>query len=156
MIRPARDGDVPAMVALVRELAAYERAEHEVELSEDALRRHLFGPAPRVFAHVAEVDGQAVGLAIWFFSYSTWRGRHGVYLEDLYVQPAHRGAGHGKALLAALAAAAVANDCARVEWSVLDWNTPAIEFYRSLGAVAMDEWTVWRLTDGPLRALAGT
>lgn len=142
------------MVALVRELAEYERSAHEVELTPEGLHKDLFGEAPRVFAHVAEVDGEIVGTAIWFFSYSTWRGRHGVYLEDLFVRPEHRGAGHGRALLAALAAEAVRHGCARVEWAVLDWNTPAIDFYRSLGAVAMDEWTTFRLTSDALTALA--
>lgn len=154
MIRPALPDDIAAIVALVHELAEYERAAHEVELTEAGLRDDLFGPAPKVFAHVADVEGLVVGVAIWFFSYSTWRGRHGVYLEDLYVQPMHRGAGHGKALLAALAAEAVRAGCARVEWSVLDWNAPAVDFYLSLGAVPMAEWTVYRLTGDALAALA--
>ncbi len=154
MIRTARPADVEAIVELVRDLAEYERALPEVELTAEGLRRDLFGERPRVFAHVAEADGVVAGVAIWFFSYSTWRGRHGIYLEDLYVRPEHRGAGLGKALLAALAAEAVAHDCARVEWSVLDWNTPAIDFYRAIGAVPMDEWTVYRLTGDALTSLA--
>ncbi|HVF21384.1 MAG TPA: GNAT family N-acetyltransferase [Mycobacteriales bacterium] len=156
MIRPAGPGDVAAVVGLVQDLAEYERAAHQVELTADGLHQDLFGDTPRVFAHVAEVGGEIVGAAIWFWSYSTWRGRHGVYLEDLYVQPAHRGAGHGKALLAALAAEAVRTGCARVEWSVLDWNTPAIDFYASLGAVPMAEWTVYRLSGDALTSLATT
>ena len=154
VIRHARPDDTASIVRLVQELAEYERAGHEVELTERGLHDDLFGPSPRVFAHVAEVDGRVVGIAIWFFSYSTWRGRHGIYLEDLYVRPQHRGAGHGKALLAALAAEAVRTGCARVEWSVLDWNTPSIDFYRALGATPMDEWTVFRLTGDALSTLA--
>lgn len=154
MIRPARPGDVPAVVALVRELADFERAAHEVRLTEDGLGSSLFGADPKVFAHVAEVSGAVVGMAVWFLSYSTWRGAHGVHLEDLYVQPAHRRRGLGRALVQALADEAVRRGCTRVEWSVLDWNTPAVEFYRSLGAVPMDEWTVWRLTDAALTAAA--
>lgn len=143
------------MVSLVVELATYERAASEVELTPAALHDSLFGPDPRVFAHVAEVAGEVVGLAVWFVSYSTWRGRHGLYLEDLYVRPEHRGAGLGRALLAALAAEAVARDYARLEWSVLDSNTPAIDFYRAVGATPMDEWTVWRVTGDSLCGLAG-
>ena len=154
MIRPAEPRDVTAIVGLVRELADYERALHEVHLTEAGLHDDLFGTTPRVFAHVADVEGEVVGIAIWFFSYSTWRGRHGIYLEDLFVRPAHRGHGLGKALLAALAVEAVRSGCARVEWSVLDWNTPSIDFYRALGAEPMDEWTVFRLTGDALSALA--
>ena len=154
MIRTAVPDDVRAIVALVHELAEYERAAHEVRLTTDSLHRSLFATDPRVFAHVAEIDGAVVGMAVWFLSYSTWRGTHGIYLEDLYVRPAYRGRGLGKALLAALAAEAVRAGHARLEWAVLDWNTPAVEFYRSLDARPMDEWTVHRLTDEPLRALA--
>jgi GNAT superfamily N-acetyltransferase len=154
MIRTARPDDVEAIVRLVHDLAEYERALAEVELTAEGLQRDLFGDRPRVFAHVAEVDGAVAGVAIWFFSYSTWRGKHGVYLEDLYVRPECRGAGLGRALLAALATEAVAQDCARVEWAVLDWNTRAIEFYRAIGAVPMDEWTVYRLTGDALTSLA--
>ena len=139
----------------MHELAEYERSAHEVALTAAGLDADLFGPAPKVFATVAEVQSAVVGVAIWFFSYSTWRGRHGIYLEDLYVRPVHRGAGHGRALLASLAATAVEHGCARVEWSVLDWNAPSIEFYVALGAVPMDEWVPYRLTGPALNALAG-
>jgi GNAT superfamily N-acetyltransferase len=156
VIRPALPDDVDAIVGLVHDLAEYERALHEVELTSAGLRADLFGPDPKVFAHVAEVGEEVVGVAIWFFSYSTWRGRHGIYLEDLYVRPESRGSGLGRGLLAALAAEAVAHGCARVEWAVLDWNTPAVDFYRALGAVPMDEWTVYRVTCDALTALAGS
>jgi GNAT superfamily N-acetyltransferase len=155
-IRPATAGDVPAMVALVRELAAYERAEEAVQLTPELLEAALFGASPAVFAHVAETGGEVAGFALWFVSFSTWLGRHGVYLEDLYVRPEHRGQGLGKALLAALARVCVERGYGRLEWSVLDWNTPAVEFYRANGATAQDEWTVFRLTGDPLRALAET
>lgn len=155
MIRPARPGDVPAIHEMMLELAEYERARHEVTAAEDDLRRALFGPRPALFAHVAEADGQPAGFAVWFLSYSTWAGRHGIYLEDLYVRPQWRGGGHGRALLAELARICVARGYARLEWWVLDWNTPARGFYESLGAVPMDEWTVHRLTGAALAALAG-
>ena len=145
------------MVSLVRELAAYEQAEHEVELDAAALQEHLFGDGAQVFAHVAEerIDGrhEVVGLALWFVSFSTWRGRHGIYLEDLFVRPEARGQGHGRALLAALAQMATDRGYARVEWSVLNWNEPAHGFYRRLGAAPMDGWTVWRLTGSALEQL---
>jgi GNAT superfamily N-acetyltransferase len=153
-VRPARPGDVPALVGLVRELAEYERALHEVRLTEDQLTDCLFGEAPALFGHVAEVDGDVVGLALWFLNFSTWRGTHGVYLEDLYVRPGHRGSGLGRELLRTLAAVCVERGYSRLEWSVLDWNTPSIEFYQAAGAVPMDEWTVFRLTDDALRAFA--
>lgn len=158
MIRPAAPDDVPAILRLVHELAEYERAPDAVQADDDALRTALFGPAPKVYAHVAEVDGEVVGFALWFFNFSTWLGRHGIYLEDLFVRPVARGRGLGRALLAELARIAVENDCGRVEWWVLDWNSPAQGFYRTLGAEPMDEWTVWRLTGDALRALgsAGT
>jgi GNAT superfamily N-acetyltransferase len=154
VIRWARPGDVPAMVGLIGDLATYERARHEVEITEPDLHTALFGPAPAVFAHVAEMDGEVVGMALWFVTFSTWVGRHGIYLEDLYVRPEHRGGGHGRALLAALAAIAVERGYGRVEWAVLDWNEPALGFYRALGAVAMDEWTTYRLAGDALRAVA--
>jgi len=143
------------MVELVRELADYERAADQVELTEELLSAALFGPSPAVFASVAEdPSGAVVGLAVWFLNFSTWRGRHGIYLEDLYVRPAARGLGLGRALLAELAATCVARGYPRLDWWVLDWNAPALGFYRSLGAVPMDEWTVWRLTGDALPALA--
>ena len=155
-VRPIRPDDVPAVVGLVRELAEYEKAAHEVRLTEEQLHDRLFGEAPALFGHVAEVDRQVVGMALWFLNFSTWRGTHGIYLEDLYVQPGHRGTGLGKELLRTLAAVCVERGYSRLEWSVLDWNTPSIEFYERAGAVAMDEWTVFRLTDDALTAFAGT
>jgi GNAT superfamily N-acetyltransferase len=154
VIRPATIDDVPALLQLVRELAHYERAPDEAVATGDQLQDVLFGPHPAVFCDVAEVDGVVVGLAIWFLSFSTWLGRHGIYLEDLYVMPEHRGAGHGKALLATLARRCLERGYGRLEWSVLDWNTPAIDFYVGLGATRMDEWTVHRLAGTPLDELA--
>jgi GNAT superfamily N-acetyltransferase len=155
-LRPAEPRDVPAIVALVGELAEYERARHEVQLTEESLAEALFDPQPAVFAHVATA-GEAdlpVGTALWFRNYSTWTGRHGIYLEDLYVRPAHRGAGLGRRLLAELARICVERGYERLEWSVLDWNEPALGFYRALGAVAMDGWTVHRMSGSALHALA--
>jgi GNAT superfamily N-acetyltransferase len=152
-VRRVREDDVPAVVGLVEELAEYERARHECRLTAEQLHDALFRPSPALFGHVAEVDGRVVGTALWFLNFSTWRGNHGIYLEDLYVQPSQRGGGLGRALLQALAAECVARGYARLEWSVLDWNTPAIGFYKSLGAVPLDEWTVFRLTDEPLTRL---
>jgi GNAT superfamily N-acetyltransferase len=152
-IRRIRPDDVEAAVRLAYDLAEYERAPDECHLTPEQLHTALFGEEPKLFGHVAEVDGEVVGFAVWFLNFSTWRGVHGIYLEDLYVRSSHRGSGLGKALLAALAAECVANGYARLEWSVLDWN-PATEFYKALGAVPMDEWTVNRLTDAPLQALA--
>ena len=155
MIRPARPGDVPAIHQMMLELAEYERARAQVTATGEDLRRALFAPRPALFAHVAEEDGQPAGFAVWYLSYSTWAGRHGIYLEDLYVRPQWRGTGHGRALLAELARICVARGYPRLEWWVLDWNTPARGFYESLGAAAMDEWTVHRLTGPALAALAG-
>lgn len=156
MIRRAQPADVPAMVGLAEELAEYERARDECHLTAEQLHDALFRPAPALFGHVAEVDGAVVGMALWFLNFSTWRGVHGIFLEDLYVQPSQRGSGLGKALLTALAQECVANGYARLEWSVLDWNEPAIGFYKSLGARPMDEWTVFRLTDDALRELGSS
>jgi GNAT superfamily N-acetyltransferase len=153
-VRPIRPDDVPAVVGLVCELAAYEEAEHEVRLTADQLTAALFGDSPALFGHVAERDGAVVGTALWFLSFSTWRGTHGIHLEDLYVQPQHRGAGLGRELLRTLAATCVERGYSRLEWSVLDWNTPSIDFYRAAGAVAMDGWTVFRLTDQALSEFA--
>jgi GNAT superfamily N-acetyltransferase len=155
VIRPARPGDVAAIHRLVRQLADYEKSLDDVAATAGDLRRSLFGAHPAVFAHVAEHDGAVAGFALWFLNYSTWTGRHGIYLEDLYVTPELRGHGYGRALLAELARICVDRGYARLEWSVLDWNTPAIGFYASLGAAAMDEWTVRRLAGPPLLALAG-
>ena len=154
MIRAAEPGDVDAVVGLIGDLAEYERARHEVQVDATSLHAALFGPTPAVFAHVAVVDGEVVGFALWFLSFSTWLGRHGIYLEDLYVRPEHRGGGHGRALLASLARIAVDRGYGRLEWAVLDWNEPALAFYRALGAVALDEWTVHRLTGDALQRAA--
>ncbi|MGY1833704.1 GNAT family N-acetyltransferase [Blastococcus sp. SYSU DS0510] len=153
-VRPIRPEDVPAVVGLVRELAEYEKALHEVRLTEEQLTACLFGDSPALFGHVAEVGGEVVGTALWFLNFSTWRGTHGVYLEDLYVQPRHRGTGLGRELLRTLAQVCVDRGYSRLEWSVLDWNTPSIAFYEAAGAVPMDEWTVFRLTDDALASFA--
>ncbi|MFI1969337.1 GNAT family N-acetyltransferase [Streptomyces cinnamoneus] len=164
MIRSATPADVPVIHTMIRELAEYERALDEARATEEQLRDALFGPDAAVFALIAESDGGAegdtgsggevVGFALWFRNFSTWTGTHGVYLEDLYVRPQARGGGHGKALLAALARICVDRGYERFEWSVLDWNTPSIAFYKSLGAEAMDEWTVRRLSGESLHSLA--
>ncbi|MEU8105488.1 GNAT family N-acetyltransferase [Nonomuraea muscovyensis] len=166
MIRPATPADVPAILQLVHDLATYEKAAHEVRADEEQLRAALFGSAPAVFAHVATEQseestgegstgaGEVVGFAMWFLSFSTWRGTHGIYLEDLFVRPDRRGGGHGRALLAELARICVERGYQRLEWSVLDWNEPAIGFYRTAGAVPLDEWTMFRLTDEPLLRMA--
>lgn len=153
-VRAARPEDVEVLHALVLALAAYERAASEVVATPRDLERALFGETPRVFAHVAEDQGRVVGFALWFTTYSTWLGRHGLWLEDLFVLPEHRGAGHGKALLVALARLCVQNGWGRLEWNVLDWNEPALAFYRSLGAQPLEEWTVHRLSGDALAALA--
>jgi GNAT superfamily N-acetyltransferase len=153
-VRSIRPDDVPAVVGLVRELAEYERALHEVRLTEEQLTGCLFGDSPALFGHVAEDEGSVVGVALWFLNFSTWRGTHGVYLEDLFVQPQHRGKGLGRELLRTLAALCVGRGYSRLEWSVLDWNTPSIEFYRAAGAVPLDDWTVFRLTDDALTDFA--
>ena len=154
MIRPARAGDVPAIYQLVRDLAENQRALQHVSATEDDLLKSLTADPPAVFAHVAEHDGEVVGFALWFLSFSTWEGKHGIYLEDLYVRPDMRGGGHGRALLAGLARICVQRGYPRLEWAVLNWNAPALGFYASLGAVPMDEWSVHRLGGPELRALA--
>ena len=155
VIRTATPGDVPAIHRFIGELAKYEHASHEVVATEEDLRRDLFGDNPAIFAHMAvDDDGEAVGFALWFLNYSTWRGRHGVYLEDLYVTPTARGEGHGKSLLTELARIADERGYGRFEWAVLDWNEPAIGFYESLGARPQDEWTVYRVTGRTLRDLS--
>jgi GNAT superfamily N-acetyltransferase len=146
VIRAAVPADVPVVVALIKELATYEREPAAAVATDDLLAAALFGDAPAVYCHVAEAGGEVVGFALWFLNFSTWLGRHGVYLEDLYVRPSYRGRGLGKALLLSLVEIARERGYGRVEWAVLDWNTPAQDFYRSLGAVPMDGWTVWRLT----------
>jgi GNAT superfamily N-acetyltransferase len=156
MIRRARPADVPGIHQLIRDLADYERSLPEVTGTTEQLFRSLFGPDPAVFAHVAEHEGRVVGFAIWFLNYSTWLCEHGIYLEDLYVTPELRGHGYGRALLAELAALCVQRGYGRLQWWVLDWNAPALGFYASLGATAMDEWTVYRLTGQALADLAAT
>ncbi|MGA4841126.1 GNAT family N-acetyltransferase [Streptomyces sp. G45] len=155
MIRTANPADIPVIHSLIRELAAYEKAPHEARATEGQLREALFGPRPAAYAHIAEDDatGEPVGFALWFLNFSTWRGVHGIYLEDLYVRPEARGGGHGKALLRELARICAERGYERLEWSVLNWNTPAIGFYESLGARPQDEWTVYRLTGDALAAL---
>ncbi|MFI6657319.1 GNAT family N-acetyltransferase [Streptomyces sp. NPDC050523] len=155
MIRTATPADVPVIHALIRELAEYEKLPHEAKATEAQLHEALFGEHPAAFAHLAEDDttGDPVGFALWFLNFSTWRGVHGIYLEDLYVRPTARGAGHGKALLTELARICVTRGYERLEWSVLDWNAPSIAFYESLGARPQDGWTVYRLTDAPLEEL---
>jgi GNAT superfamily N-acetyltransferase len=153
-IRAATVDDVPRILGFIRELAIYEKAEDQVVATEAHLRKTLFGDAQRAHALMCGVDGVDVGFAVYFFNYSTWQGRAGLYLEDLYVSPAHRQAGVGKAVLRYLARIAVANDCGRFEWGVLEWNEPAIQFYRGIGAVPMDEWVKYRLTGQALADLA--
>jgi GNAT superfamily N-acetyltransferase len=152
-IRPAEPADAALILRFIRELAVYERAEHEVVATEDDLRESLFGNGP-AHALVCTVDGVDAGFAVYFFNYSTWQGRKGLYLEDLYLSPCHRGAGAGKALLRHLAGIAVAEGCGRFEWSVLDWNEPALQFYRSIGAWPMGEWVRHRLAGPALAAFA--
>ena len=156
MIRPANPADVPTIVALIRALAEYEKLSFEVVLDEAKLNEHLFGPRPYAEAMMAEADGKSVGFALFFHNYSTFEGKPGIYLEDLYVMPEYRGHGLGKALLVALAKLAVERGCGRVEWSVLDWNEPSIRFYESLGAVAKKEWIIYRTTGESLAKLANS
>ena len=153
-IRAATRADVPAILAFIRELAEYEKLAHEAVADETGMAEHLFGPTPRAEVLIAEVDGAPAGFALFFHNFSTFLGKPGLYLEDLFVRPAFRGLGLGKRLMLRLARIAVERDCGRFEWSVLDWNTPAIGFYRSLGAVGMDEWTVQRVSGDALHALA--
>ena len=159
MIRAATAADVPIILRFVRELAAFEREPEAVEATEASLHEALFGPQPAAEAVIAgdpgAFGGEPLGFALFFHNFSTWTGRRGLYLEDLYVTPAARGRGVGKALLRHLAGVAVDRGCARFEWSVLDWNADAIAFYRSVGAVGMDEWTVQRMSGGALVRLAG-
>ena len=153
-IDSASSADAPLILTLIRELAEYEKLSDQVTATEADLDRALFSDRPAAEAVVARLGGEAVGFALFFHTFSTFVGRPGLYLEDLYVRPAHRGRGVGRRLLAHLAALAVERGCGRFEWSVLDWNEPAIAAYRRAGAVPMDEWTVYRLTGEPLRALA--
>ncbi|HEX5494890.1 MAG TPA: GNAT family N-acetyltransferase [Mycobacteriales bacterium] len=154
-VRPVIPADVPTVTQLIRELAAYERSEHAVEVIEAQLHDALFGPSPALFGHVGLTpDGNVVGFALWFLNFSTWRGTHGIYLEDLYVRPEHRGSGLGRQLLGELARVCVRRGYRRLEWSVLDWNAPAIGFYRAAGAESVDGWTVYRLTGDALERFA--
>jgi GNAT superfamily N-acetyltransferase len=155
-VRRVQPSDVDAAVTLVHELAGYERASERCRLTATQLRGALFGPRPALFGHVAEAGGQVVGIALWFLNFSTWDGVHGIYVEDLFVRPEHRGAGLGRKLLAELAGECVRCGYSRLQWAVLDWNEPAIGFYRRLGAAPMHEWIPFRL-DGPeLISLAGS
>ena len=153
-IRPVREDEVDELFAMICELAEFERSLHEVRSSAEDFRLALFGPSPQLFAHVVEHDGALGGFAVWFVNFSTWSGKHGIYLEDLYVRPHLRGLGYGKSLLRTLAGICLERGYPRLEWWVLDWNQPAISFYRSIGALSMDEWTVNRLTDEPLHRMA--
>jgi GNAT superfamily N-acetyltransferase len=152
-IRRVRPSDVDAVVELVHALAKHEEAPQECHLTPEQLHDALFRSSPALFGHVATVDDEVVGYALWLLNFSTWRGTHGIYLEDLFVRPEHRGSGLGKALLTELAAECVRRGYARLEWVVLEWLAPTIEFYKSIGALPMDEWKVFRLTDEPLRKL---
>ncbi|MEV6867645.1 GNAT family N-acetyltransferase [Streptosporangium subroseum] len=154
MIRPATPDDVPAIIDMIRGLAEYEKALDKVETTAEQLHDALFGASPAAFCHIATDGDRVAGYALWFVSYSTWRGKHGIYLEDLFVHPDHRGRGHGKELLIELAGICVERDYGRFEWAVLNWNTPAIEFYRSLGAAPLDEWITYRITGSALDKLA--
>ena len=156
MIRPAHPTDVPEIANLIRELAEYEKLSHEVTFDEAELREHLFGKRPYAEVLIAEHDQShaIVGFAFFFHNYSTFCGKPGIYLEDLFVRPQFRGQGYGKALLASLAQLAIDRDCARLDWAVLDWNEPSIEFYERLGAQPQTEWTTYRLVDEPLERLA--
>ena len=141
------------MLQLIQDLATYEKAPEKVEASEEDLLNTIFASDPRVFCDLVEVDGQIAGMAIWFLNYSTWQAKHGIYLEDLFIKPEYRGRGYGKALLKHLAKICDEKGYGRLQWWVLDWNSPAIEFYKSLGAEAMDEWTVYRTSGKALKDL---
>jgi GNAT superfamily N-acetyltransferase len=155
-VREAEEADVPLVAGLIRELAEYERMAHEVTMTEERLRASLFGARRHAEVLIAEDgDGAPIGFALFFHTFSTWLGRPGIYLEDLFVRPDHRGGGAGRALLARLAAIAVERGCGRLEWAVLDWNEPAIGFYRRLGARPVEGWTVYRLAGEELARLAG-
>ena len=152
-IREAQPGDVADIVRLINDLAEYEKAPDEVVATEEHLHAALFNPQPHVFDHVVEADNRVIGMSLWFLNFSTWQGVHGIYLEDLYIEPEYRGRGYGLALLKHLAKICVERRYGRFQWWVLDWNAPAIEFYKSQGAVAMDEWTVFRVSGEDLNKL---
>jgi GNAT superfamily N-acetyltransferase len=153
-IRRANKADAAVILELIQELAEYEKAPNEVIAQVSDLESTLFCEDPRVFCDVVEIDSGIAGMALWFLNYSTWQGRHGIYLEDLFIRPQFRGQGFGKALLQHLAKTCEANGYGRLQWWVLDWNSPAIEFYRSIGAEAMSEWTVYRVSGEPLKRLS--
>ena len=155
-IRPAAAGDSALILGFIRELAEYERAPDAVVATEAGLSELLFSATPKVFCDIAEWAGEPAGFCLWFYNFSTWRGRHGLYLEDLFVRPEHRGRGIGRKLLALLARRCVEQGLDRMEWAVLDWNELAIGVYRGVGAEILDDWRVCRLTGEPLRALAST
>ncbi|PPK69858.1 GNAT family N-acetyltransferase [Actinokineospora auranticolor] len=155
-VRRAEESDVDTIVQLVRDLAEYEQALHESRMTAEQLRQALFCPDPALFCHVAEVDGEVVGCALWFLNFSTWRGTHGIHLEDLYVRPDHRGSGLGRALLVTLARECADKGYQRLEWGVLDWNKPAIDFYDAMGAHQVGGWYMYRLADESLLKVAGT
>jgi GNAT superfamily N-acetyltransferase len=152
-IRPAKIQEVGEVLHLIQDLAIYEKAPEQVEAIEEDLLNTIFASDPRVFCDLVEVDGQIAGMAIWFLNYSTWQAKHGIYLEDLFIKPEYRGRGYGKALLKHLAKICDEKGYGRLQWWVLDWNSPAIEFYKSLGAEAMDEWTVYRTSGKALKDL---
>lgn len=155
-IRRARASEAGLVLDFVRELAEYEKLSHEVEATEAMIADALFGSDPRLFCAIAEWNGEPVGFAVWFLNFSTFSGRYGIYLEDLYVRPSHRGRGLGKALLVYLAKECVDNGWSRLQWAVLDWNAPSIAFYKSLGAVMLDDWTLCRVSGSALTRLAGS
>ena len=153
-IREATPDDIPLILHFIHELAVYEKLAHEVETNAAMIGQTLFGPEAKSYCLFCEIDGKAAGFAIYFYNYSTWLGKYGIYLEDLYVSPEHRGRGAGKALLTHIAGIAVDKGCGRFEWAVLDWNTPSIEFYKSLGAIEMSQWRIYRVTGDALKKLA--
>jgi GNAT superfamily N-acetyltransferase len=155
-IRPARPADSALIFALVCELADYENLQSEVDATPEEIAAALFAPQPRIYCDIAEWDGEPAGFSVWFLNFSTFRGRHGLYVEDIYVRPEYRGRGIGKALMQRLAQRCVEDGLARFEWAVLDWNAPSIAFYKSLGAVMMDEWTLCRVGGPALSSLAGS
>ena len=152
-IRPAKREEVGEVLQLIQDLATYEKAPEQVEASKEDLLNTIFVKDPRVFCDLVEVDGQVAGMAIWFLNYSTWQAKHGIYLEDIFIKPEYRGRGYGKALLKHLAKICDEKGYGRLQWWVLDWNSPAIEFYKSFGAEAMDEWTVYRTSGQALKDL---
>ena len=154
MIRNAVKEDAPRILQLIKDLAEYEKAPLEAKATLEQINESLFSDDPHAFCHVVEVDGTVVGISIWFLNYSTWLGKPGIYLEDLYIDPAYRGKGFGLALLKELAKICIERDYERLQWWVLDWNEPSIEFYKSLGAEAMDEWTVYRVSGDALKKLS--